>query len=129
MLFHIFNSQEERREYGGSGFVEIQFCRLPVGTTVKELVAVDNINHWQNDSLYIADESTFYREYSRIFECGTYNNLKSGIVDIYGINYYAPYLVDSIIEQLRQAKPIDYDVLMGWLIKSKFYNGFYILGI
>ena len=78
MLFHIFDSQEERRNFGGSGFIEIQFCKLPSGTTTKKLVAVNSINHWQNDSLYIDDENAFYQEYSQFFNCGIYNNLKSG---------------------------------------------------
>lgn len=129
MLFHTFNSQEERRNYGGSAFIEIQFCKLPVKTTITKLVAVDSITNWQNDSLYINDESAFYREYSNIFDCGTYNNLKCGTVDIYGINYYAPSLTDSIIGKLCKNKPTDYEKLMEWLIKSKIYNGFYILGI
>ena len=124
MLFHIFNSQEERRNYGGSAFVE-----LPSGTATDRLVAVDSINNWQDDSLYIDDENVFYKEYSSIFDCGIYNNLKCGTVDIYGINYYAPALIDSIIERLRREKPVDYEVLIEWLIKSRRYNGFYILGL
>ena len=55
MLFHIFNSREERRNYGGSAFVEIQFCKLSSGTATDKLVAVDSINNWQDDSLYIDD--------------------------------------------------------------------------
>ena len=129
MLFHIFNSQEERRNYGGSAFVEIQFCKLPSGTATDRLVAADSINNWQDDSLYIDDENVFYKEYSSFFDCGIYNNLKCGTVDIYGINYYAPALIDSIIERLRREKPVDYEVLIEWLIKSRRYNGFYILGL
>lgn len=64
-----------------------------------------------------------------IFDCGTYNNLKQGKVDIYGINYYAPFLTDAIIEKISKDKPKDYEVLTEWLHKSKMYNGFYILGI
>lgn len=127
MLFHIFNSQQERRDYGGSAFMEIQFCRLPKGTHIKELV--DNVDHWQNDSLYIDDENKFYTEYSKIFDCGIYNNLSVGTVDIYGINYYNPDVTDMIIEKLNNLKPSDYQVLVDWLNKSKDYNGFYILGI
>ncbi len=127
MLFHTFNSQEERRSYGGSAFVEMQFCKLPSGTAIKELV--DNINHWQNDSLYVNDENTFYQEYSDIFDRGIYNNLECGTVDIYGINYYAPFLTDQIIDRLRKNMPLEHEVLTEWLIKSKMYNGFYILGI
>lgn len=131
MYFHTFNSQEELISCGGSAFIEIQFCKLPAGTTIKELVAVDSIDHWQNDSLYIYidDDNAFYQEYSRIFDCGTYNNLKTGTVDLCGINYYAPSLTDSIIERLHKDNPADHEVLIEWLNKSKKYNGFYILGL
>ena len=49
-MFHIFNSQEERREYGGSAFIEIQFCRLPRDTSLSEIVDVDSIENWMNDT-------------------------------------------------------------------------------
>ena len=129
MLFLVFDSQEDRREYGGSAFIEMQFCRLPAGTVTKDIVAVKSINHWQSDSLYINDENAFYQEYSQVFNCGIYNNLKSGVVDIYGINYYAPSFIDSIIEKLREEKPVDYEALVEWLNKARQYNGFYILGL
>lgn len=127
MLFHIFNSQQERREYGGSCFIELQFCRLPMETPIKELV--NNDVHWQDDSLYVDNENQFYKEYSKIFDCGIYNNLSSGTVDLYGLNYYSPHVTDSIIEKLNNSKPLDYETLVEWLNKSKDYNGFYILGI
>lgn len=129
MLFLVFNSQEKRMEYGGSAFVEMQFCRLPAGTKTKDIVAVKSINHWQNDSLYINDEDVFYQEYSRIFNSGIYYNLESGVVDVYGINYYAPSFIDSIIEKIYEKKPVDYEFLIEWLNKAKQYNGFYILGV
>jgi hypothetical protein len=129
VLFHVFSSQEERRTFGGSAFIEVQFCKMPYKTKTKKIVAVNSIKNWQNDSLYINDEDTFYQEYSNIFTCGIYNNLKSGIVDIFGINYYEPSLVDSIITKLHKNKPIDYMILVEWLTKAKEYNGFYILGI
>lgn len=129
MLFHTFNSQDERRDYGGSAFIEIQFCKIPYGTKSKKIVAVNSINHWQNDSLYVSEEDKFYHEYSHIFNSGIYNNLKSGTVDIFGINYYAPSLIDSIIEKLQKDKPSDYKTLIEWLTTAKEYNGFYILGI
>jgi len=130
VLFHTFDTQEERRNYGGSAFIEIQFCNMPPQTATKELVAVRSIRNWKNDSLYvhIDDDNTFYQEYGRIFDRGTYNNLKTGPVDIYGINYYAPFLIASIIERLDHEKPVDYEVLIEWLIKAKSHNGFYILG-
>lgn len=129
MLFHVFSSQEERRNFGGSAFIEIQFCKMPYKTKTKKLLAVNSIQNWQNDSLYISDEDTFYQEYSNIFTCGIYYNLRSGTVDIFGINYYAPTLVDSIIAKLYEDKPLDYITLVEWLIKAKEYNGFYILGL
>ncbi|MBQ8858541.1 MAG: hypothetical protein IJ012_01965 [Clostridia bacterium] len=129
MLFHVFDSQEERRSFGGSAFMEMQFCKWPSGTAVEKIVAVNSINHWQNDSLYVDDEDVFYQEYGHIFDCGIYNDLKKGTVDIHGINYYAPSLVDSIIARIQKEKPAAYDVMIEWLIKSKEYNGFYILGM
>ncbi len=128
-MFHIFNSQEERREYGGSAFIEIQFCRLPRDTSLSEIVDVDSIENWMNDSLYADDENEFYREYSRIFDCGTYNNKESGIVDIFGINYYAPSQIERLLSRIHKEKPADYEVLAQWLECAKQYNGFYILGI
>jgi len=129
MLFHVFSSREERRNYGGSAFIEIQFCKMPYRTELEKIVAVSSIKHGQNDSLYIDDEDTFYQEYRDIFDCGIYNNLKSGTVDIYGINYYAPCLIDSIVAKLQKNKPTDYITLIEWLNNAKKYNGFYILGL
>ena len=129
MLFLSFHSQEERRAYGSSAFLELQFCRLPAHMSVKERVTVEHIRHWQNDSLYVADENKFCREYGHIFGCGIYNNLKSGPVDPYGINYYPPTCIDTILKQLLLDQPSDYEMLVHWLEKAKPYNGFYILGI
>ena len=129
MLFHIFTSQEERRNHGGSAFIEMQFCKLPPDAKTKKRVAVSSIHHWQNDSLYIDDLNLFYQEYSHIFDCGIYNNLKSGIVDLYGINYYSPSSIDSIIHRILAETPKDYEIIVDWLTKGKAYQGFYILGI
>ncbi|MBR5391072.1 MAG: hypothetical protein IK141_07255 [Clostridia bacterium] len=128
-LFHVFLSQQERRDCGGSAFVELQFCKLPAGTGTDELVAVDSIKPWLDDSLYIDDENEFYREYHRIFACGVYADLKCGEMDLYGINYYAPSLIDPLIETLRKEKPKDYELLTVWLNCAKSYNGFYLLGL
>lgn len=128
-LFHIFKSQEQRRKFGGSAFIEIQFCKLPKGTDTKECVSVDNIENWKNDSLYVSDENEFYKEYSTILDCGIYNNLQSGTVDIYGINYYSPSATALITKRIKERKPKDCDILTNWLLKAKDYNGIYILGI
>lgn len=131
MLFRTFKNQKQRSKSGGSAFIEIQFCTMPVESAIEELVEVDNIENWKNDSLYvyIDDDSIFYDEYSHIFDCGTYNNLKTGRVDLHGINYYAPTFTDSIIKKINNEKPTDYEILIEWLNKSKSYNGFYILGL
>lgn len=94
-------------------------------------MAVNSINNWQKDSLYIYDDdiNVFYEEYSHILNCGIYNNLKSGVVDICGINYYAPDVKNSITEKLYKYKPTDYEMFIEWLNKSDEYNGFYVLGI
>ena len=129
MLFHKFDSQEERRDYGGSAFLEMQFCRLPIGTGIGTLVAVDSIVNWLNDSLYISDENLFYEQYSRIFDCGVYNNGKIGPVDVYGINYYGPEQIDLLLARIQETEPEDWQVLTEWLEEARKYNGFYILGI
>lgn len=82
-----------------------------------------------NNSLYVDDENEFYSEYSHIFDCGTYNNMKNGIVDIYGINYYAPSQIEMLQSRILEDKPAEYEVMVQWLECAKQYNGFYILGI
>lgn len=130
-MFCSFKNQEERRNYGGSEFIEIQLCDMPQRSQIRELVSIDNIRGWRDDSLYVHgdDYEAFFREYSHIFDCGTYNNLQTGVMDLCGINYYAPNLVDLITEKLRKEKPQDYEVLAAWLACAKEHNGFYILGL
>lgn len=131
LLFHVFEAREERRNYGGSAFIEIQFCDMPRKTSVKKTLNFRHIQHWKTDSLYIyADDiDTFFREYGSIFDCGIYNNMKTGTVDLFGINYYTPIMTEAVIEKLDKEKPEDYEVLSAWLIRAKAHNGFYILGI
>lgn len=119
MLFHVFNYQEERRAYGGSAFIEIQFCKLSDKQKEIECTAQNGIRHWQNDSLYVDDEYLFYNEYHCIFD-----NL-----DIYGTAYYGSYSINAVMEKLITVKPKDYEILAGWLSKAKEYGGFYILGL
>lgn len=131
MLFHTFASQAERRQFGGSDFFEIQFCRLPLKTKVETITAVDSIKHWLDDSLYVHgdDECKFFESYADIFDCGIYNNLETGPIDLFGINYYGPDLIDDFIAKLFEKKPADYETLIEWLNTAKEHNGFYILGI
>ena len=58
-----------------------------------------------------------------------YNNLKTGKIDFYGINYYTQQQLLNIIDTIDEQKPFDYAVLSEWLKQGINYNGFYILGI
>lgn len=131
LLFHTFSSQEERRKFGCSYFIELQYCRLALGTEIEKIVSVNEIEHWKNDSLYIHgnDDNKFASHYGEIFTGGIYSNRKSGIVDLYGINYYSQQQAHLISEQIKIMKPLDYPTLLNWLEKSKENMGFYILGL
>ncbi len=130
MLFHIFNSQDERRDFGGSDFLELQFCQLKRGTSIKIIVDTDKIDCWCNDSLYVYgdDWNAFYKHYQNIFKNGVYPNLKSGEIDWSGINYYSPKQVNEMIKAIEKNKPKDYQVVLDWLNKATEFNGVYILG-
>ena len=125
MLFHQFSSQKERRKFGGSAFIEIQFCKLPFGTKTETLI--NNVNFWKDDSLYIhiSDDEVFCKEYKHIFDCSINDNS----FDIHGINYYDSSSAERIIDALLNYKPLEFKALIAWLEISKSYNGFYILGI
>lgn len=129
MLFHIFNDQEERRAFGGSDFLELQFCEHKSGTSIKRIV--NKTENLRNDSLYISgdDMDTFYSCYKDVFKNGTYNNLKSGEIDFFGINYYSPEQVAEMIKIIEETKPTDYETVLDWLVKAKEFNGVYILGV
>ena len=83
----IFYTYEEKCALQGSAFIELQFCRAPADTDIKELVAVDSIENGRKDSLYVSDAGRFYIEYGKYFDCGIYNSLKQGAVDIYGMRF------------------------------------------
>ena len=131
MLFYTFSSQDERRKFGGSYFIEMQYCKFAKGTEIQKLIPVNAIEHWKNDSLYIYGDhdNEFMKFYSDIFTGGIYSNGKSGIVDLYGINYYSRECSHIIIEKIKKTKPLDYQLLLNWLDKSNEYTGFYILGL
>ena len=130
-MFHSFKSKEERRKFGGSAFIEIQYCKLKQSTSIKKIVSLHALNDWQDDSLYVYvdDIDKFYSRYKEIFNDGIYNNLKRGEVDIFGINYYSPQQVIEIIDKIEKQKPLDYAVILEWLKQGINYNGIYILGI
>jgi len=130
-MFYSFASQSERREFGGSDFLEIQFCKMLPKTKVETIVAVDSIKHWLDDSLYVYGDDTneFLKEYSCILGCGIYGNLETGAADPVGINYYGPGSIDGILARLLERKPADYEKLAAWFAAAKKYNGFYLLGV
>ena len=92
---------------------------------------VNKFENWRNDSLYISgdDWEIFYKNYKNIFKNGTYNNLKSGEIDLCGINYYSPEQVEEMIKAIEEKKPKDYIIVLEWLNKAKEFNGVYILGV
>lgn len=131
MLFHIFQSQAERRNFGGSDFIEIQYCKLPQGTPIQEIVSIDSIFHWQLDSLYVSgdDMDNFYQRYGNIITGGIYSNGECGPMDLFGINFYSAKQASMIIERINKEKPPEHEILQNWLKTSRPYPGFYILGI
>ena len=109
----------------------MQYCRWKPGTEIERIISVDAIENWKDDSLYIYgdDDNKFISHYGNIFTGGVYNNGKSGVVDIYGINYYSQELTELILEQVKGMKLFNDPILLGWLETAKKYNGFYILGL
>ena len=108
-MFYTFSSQEERRKFGGSYFIELQYCKFNPGTEIKKIISVDAIESWKNDSLYIHgdDDNKFISHYGKIFTGGIYNNGKSGMLDIDGINYYSreqTKLINTAISALQQER-------------------------
>lgn len=131
LLFHSFHSQAERREFGGSDFIEIQYCRFPEGTSPREIVSIDAIKHWKDDSLYISgdDMDLFYQSYGDIITGGVYNNGDRGPMDLFGINFYSREQTNEIIERLAEEKPPGYQILCRWLQADEQSLGFYVLGV
>lgn len=130
-MFHKFNSQDERRNFGGTAFIEIQYCELKPSFKINKIVSVNNIKHWNNKSLYIYidDIEEFLILYKEILGNGVYNNLKEGSADAYGMNYYSKEKIEIIKNKLKKVKPKEFEILLQWLEDGKNYNGIYILGI
>ena len=129
MIFHSFKNQNARRTFGGSAFIEIQYCTQKSETELKKIV--NTSRHWIDNSLYIYfdDIDSFFANYKKIFYEGTYQNLHSGEVDIFGINYYSSEQLKNILFKIEEQKPLDYMVILEWLKNGENFNGFYILGI
>ena len=109
--------------------MELQYCTLNPETELKKIVK--SHGRWVDSSLYIYfnDIDSFRSIYGEIFYGGTYQNLHSGDVDIYGVNYYSPTQLKDIMLTIEAQKPLEYEVILEWLKNGEFFNGFYILGI
>lgn len=131
MLFHTFASQDERRKFGGSAFMELQKCKQEPGTKLEKILSIETINHWQNDSLYVyaEDIDAFSAIYGKIFADGCYENGERGMVDCWGVNYYTPEQTMRIARALAEEKPKDFQPLLDWLTSGETYNGFYLFGV
>lgn len=133
MLFHSFSTQTERREFGGSDFLEFAFCKLSKSTPIKEIVSNDAVAslYWSNSSLYLCgdDWNEFCDAYGGIITNGTFGNLEKGYLDWCGINYFSPQQMMLIIKQLQSEKPKDHQLLLNWLEQGIQYNGFYVFGL
>lgn len=130
-MFHTFPSQEARRAFGGSDFIEMQYCKLGKDCEIGTIVSVNMIPHWQTDSLYLFgnDMTTFETHYGKIFTGGIYNNGNRGPVDLCGINFYSQKQLIQMVDRIRKDKPLDYQTLLNWLEAGKQYIGFYLLGV
>ncbi len=119
--FYSFESKEARREFGGSAFIELQYCKLKPSASIRKIVSQRSIPYWQNDSLYVYvdDMDCFVANYAEIF----------GSMDAFGINYYSLTQLNDIIDKIEKQKPLDCEVILEWLRKGLEYNGFYVLGI
>lgn len=126
-MFLKFQSQEERRQYGGSCFIELQFCRSSATEALEDILK--RYAHWENDSLYVHGDEPLYTVYSSIFGNGIHPNMTESFFDTCGVTYYKPRLIEGIIERALQLKPEGYELLVDWLNETKNYNGFYILGV
>lgn len=122
-MFMTFDNQESRREKYGSAFLELSYCKLEKNASVKKKLKIQNLPHWQNDSLYVFvdDLEKFYNEYLKVF------NLAEN--DIYGIKYFSAEDANKIILLLNKEKPTEYEICVKWLNFAINNNGFYILGI
>ena len=124
-----FRSQEERRAYTDACCMEMQVCKYPRGTALREIMDFDRMDFWKNDSLYICEIAEFVRIYGDYTVQGIYGSGARGAVDVYGLNYYPPETVTQMIEQIAADKPAEYETMLRFLREAEQQNGFYILGV
>lgn len=127
----ILKDFNEMKNYNSTAFLEIQYCKLKISKSIKKYVSVRNMKYGLIDSLYIyhSDIEKFFDEYGEIFKNGIYNNLKTGSIDPYGINYFQKNQINDFINYMLESKPTDYKIMIKWLKEALQYNGFYILSL
>ena len=79
--------------------------------------------------IHVDDDMRFFENYGKYLEKP---NSPDGTqkLDPYGVNYYTKEQTFVIIEQIKNDKPQEFDVLVTWLEKATTeHNGFYFLGI
>lgn len=107
----------------GTGFIELQYCKR----NLPRLIALNKINHWEKDSLYIdvpCALSIFLDQYFDIFKSVNKN------LDVFSPEYFTLTQVIELKERLLELKPIDYRILVQWLdvCIDKGYS-MYFLGV
>ena len=107
----------------GTGFIELQYCKR----NLPRLIALNKINHWEKDSLYIdvpCALSIFLDQYFDIFKSVNKN------LDVFSPEYFTLTQVIELRERLLELKPIDYKILASWLdvCIDKGYS-MYFLGV
>ncbi len=114
---------EEKR---GGDWVELQYCFLPEHTPLHKRLSLNRLVFGQIGSLY-AEGFSFCNAYAACLGDGVYANLKSGPLDLCGVNYYPPTAVAPIVERILAEKPPEYETVVRWLEKAA--RGFYVMGI
>lgn len=84
-MFLKFESQDERRKYGGSCFVVFQFCMMPEETQLERVFHF--CDHWRDDSLYVDEDSPLHSTYKEILGTGIHPNMSEGYFDYYGVTF------------------------------------------
>ena len=126
-MFLKFDSQKERSQYGGTCFIELQFCKCPEGTDLKTILS--DYNFWLDDSLYVYGDDPFYAVYGPVFGNGIHPDMTKSYPDPWGVTYYRADQIDDIIERAEKKKPLGYKILTEWLNEAKEYNGIIIHGM
>ncbi len=128
-MFLSFSDQQERRKYGGSCFLELQYCHLPPDTPIQKRIARNAIEFWRPDSVYVHGDAPFFAEYGEVLGPGISGSGNWSGFDSWGLNYYPPEVIPAMLQRLLARKPREYTFFLSWLEGCKACNGFYILGI